>query len=46
MTNGDKEPKRLIEEDLAAIDAAAPYEPGKGITAEEARRRAGKRIEA
>ena len=45
MTN-DKEPIQLTVEELAAIDAVAPYEPGKGMTAEEAHRRARKRTEA
>ncbi|AIE85703.1 hypothetical protein [Fimbriimonas ginsengisoli] len=41
-----KEPVTLTPEELAAIDVVAPYEPGKGMSAEEAHRQARKRTEA
>ncbi len=42
----DKKPVKLSSEELAAIDAVAPYEPGKGMTAEEAHELARKRTRA
>ncbi len=46
MNNNEKEPVTLTAEDLAAIDAVAPYEPGKGMSAQEVRESARKRTEA
>ena len=42
----DPKPIKLSPEELAAIDAVAPYEPGVGVTANEAREIARKRTRA
>jgi hypothetical protein len=47
MTNPETEETEIwTEEDYAAIDAVAPYEPGKGISFDEALERARKRTKA